>query len=98
MLNETWQITDVKETAYVTVDTCKLRIKNSIIFKLNAVVRKKMVNTRVQTSLCKKANIVLQVMTVDKSLDVIISKSWLTLDVIQYHQHESQLHYYAIHC
>lgn len=55
-------------------------------------------NTRVQTSLHKKANILPQVMTVDNSLAVIISKSWMTLDVIQYHQHESKLYYYAIHC
>jgi len=34
MLNETWQITDIVEIAYVTVDTCNLRIKKSIVFKL----------------------------------------------------------------
>jgi hypothetical protein len=55
-------------------------------------------NTRVKTSLYKKANILLKVMTVDKILAVIINKSWLTLDVMQYQQHESKLYYYAIHC
>jgi len=34
MLNEIWRITDVKEVAYMTVDTCNLRTKNSILFKL----------------------------------------------------------------
>ena len=98
MLSKTWQVTDVKEVAYVTVDKCNLRKEITLFSNCNAVVSKKMDNTRVKTSLCKKANIVLQVMTVDKSFAVIINKSWLTLDVIQYHQHESKLHYYAIHC